>query len=421
VVRLPGWAKSPLDFIYQHRRLLESEEVSQALHFWIDLMFGCQQGLCRCPSDMVGSLQKLSDPAEIDKTKSQIHENGQLPSQIFFEPHPPRSQLSPSGKPWSASLRIRIDGTELSAGHFSCRAKDQAIVVAIVGNDVRQFAIEISMSDPANSKIGPPAQIVNYDSAHLPKQDVLDRLLFLKEGRMVAMIDGMSKCLQLVDLSNGSVSLLRSSHGNITTVAGSERHLLCTGSDMMLRIYSADDLSRPVCTAASYRGNPVCAAISSRFGVFVSGTTDGSLVISSIQSGDVKKVVNVGNVRLAHIQISPGWGFIAVCGDRRIPEGNQWELWLFTVNGLEIGKVLLDSEVVAWETIEDNAGFDFMTLALKSGNIYHFELYSLDLGPTRYHKSGVVTVGYIKEFGVIAIVTRSGSILFEPLSNSDVQ
>lgn len=42
-VRLPPWAKDAFDFVRIHRLALESEQVSQNLHRWIDLVFGYQQ------------------------------------------------------------------------------------------------------------------------------------------------------------------------------------------------------------------------------------------------------------------------------------------------------------------------------------------------------------------------------------------
>ena len=41
---LPPWAKQdPREFIRVHRMALECDYVSQNLHHWIDLIFGCKQ------------------------------------------------------------------------------------------------------------------------------------------------------------------------------------------------------------------------------------------------------------------------------------------------------------------------------------------------------------------------------------------
>lgn len=42
-VILPPWAKDAYEFVRLHRLALESEQVSQHLHHWIDLVFGYKQ------------------------------------------------------------------------------------------------------------------------------------------------------------------------------------------------------------------------------------------------------------------------------------------------------------------------------------------------------------------------------------------
>ena len=42
-VELPPWATDPRDFIDKMRKALESDHVSENLHKWIDLVFGCKQ------------------------------------------------------------------------------------------------------------------------------------------------------------------------------------------------------------------------------------------------------------------------------------------------------------------------------------------------------------------------------------------
>ena len=42
-VKLPTWATDAADFLAKHRQALESTHVSNNLHHWIDLIFGCRQ------------------------------------------------------------------------------------------------------------------------------------------------------------------------------------------------------------------------------------------------------------------------------------------------------------------------------------------------------------------------------------------
>lgn len=40
LIDVPAWCRSGQEFVAAHRALLESREVSQDLHHWIDLTFG---------------------------------------------------------------------------------------------------------------------------------------------------------------------------------------------------------------------------------------------------------------------------------------------------------------------------------------------------------------------------------------------
>ncbi|AGO10891.1 AaceriAFR620Wp [[Ashbya] aceris (nom. inval.)] len=100
-VILPPWAKGdPKIFISKNREALESKYVSEHLHQWIDLIFGYKQkGLCaiddvnvfnRLSYSGAVNLDRINDANERRAVTGIIHNFGQTPLQLFYEPHPIR-------------------------------------------------------------------------------------------------------------------------------------------------------------------------------------------------------------------------------------------------------------------------------------------------------------------------------------------
>lgn len=103
-VQLPPWAKGdPKIFIAKQREALESPYVTQNLHHWIDLVFGCKQkGEAAVEAVNVfhhlsyqgaKNLDTIDDPVERLATIGIIHNFGQTPHQIFTRPHPGTEDL----------------------------------------------------------------------------------------------------------------------------------------------------------------------------------------------------------------------------------------------------------------------------------------------------------------------------------------
>lgn len=100
-VVLPPWAKGdPKIFVAKNREALESRYVSENLHKWIDLVFGCKQK-GSAAVEAVNVFNRLSYPGAVDLERIDdenerravtgiIHNFGQTPLQLFESPHPPR-------------------------------------------------------------------------------------------------------------------------------------------------------------------------------------------------------------------------------------------------------------------------------------------------------------------------------------------
>lgn len=98
-VVLPPWARQdPREFIRVHRMALECDYVSQHLHLWIDLIFGCkQQGPAAVDATNVFhhlfyegnvDIYNIDDPLKKNATIGFINNFGQIPKQLFKKPHP---------------------------------------------------------------------------------------------------------------------------------------------------------------------------------------------------------------------------------------------------------------------------------------------------------------------------------------------
>ncbi|XP_024012912.1 BEACH domain-containing protein C1 [Eutrema salsugineum] len=102
-VKLPPWAKSPIDFVHKQRMALESEHVSAHLHEWIDLIFGYKQRgeeailannvFFYTTYEGTVDIDKITDPVRQRATQDQIAYFGQTPSQLLTVPHIKRLPL----------------------------------------------------------------------------------------------------------------------------------------------------------------------------------------------------------------------------------------------------------------------------------------------------------------------------------------
>ena len=130
-VKLPPWAADAHDFIFQHRLALESDYVSNNIHRWIDLIFGCRQrpphlgGTQECVDSCnvffhltysgAVNLDELkdTDPLLYEQYACQIAEFGQTPTQLFTKPHESRKSFRDADIFWPiASCVIGVDTIE---------------------------------------------------------------------------------------------------------------------------------------------------------------------------------------------------------------------------------------------------------------------------------------------------------------------
>ncbi|KAK8887103.1 hypothetical protein M9Y10_038140 [Tritrichomonas musculus] len=94
----------------------------------------------------------------------------------------------------------------------------------------------------------------------------------------------------------------------------------------------------------------------------------------------------------------------------------NYELLLYTINGIYVKSVNLSDELVAWETWVDRKGFDFLAIALKGGKVYMFELYYMLLGSPILRKDlEIIAIKYDKHTSSLIMVSSTGEITIKPV------
>ncbi|KAK8888073.1 hypothetical protein M9Y10_039133 [Tritrichomonas musculus] len=102
-VSLPKWSKSAIDFVYIHRKALESDYVSEHLNDWIDLIFGHKQKGQKaveanntfdpCLYENIWTKENLNDPSKRAMIEALLQHCGHIPNQLFTQPHPPKKKF----------------------------------------------------------------------------------------------------------------------------------------------------------------------------------------------------------------------------------------------------------------------------------------------------------------------------------------
>lgn len=171
-VELPPWAKNPRDFIRKCSKALESDYVSDHIHLWIDLIFGCKaHGERASEADNLYyyltyegavDLEVITDPRKRAALEIQIQEFGQTPKQLFSGPHPRRNDLTASIElvaNSSSPLFKTQSATSKSIDNYSKWTKETNHVVNVesietisLGDDFRK-EVDFELSKQASGRI----------------------------------------------------------------------------------------------------------------------------------------------------------------------------------------------------------------------------------------------------------------------------
>ncbi|CAK9831938.1 WD repeat and FYVE domain-containing protein 3 [Anthophora retusa] len=325
---LPPWAKQdPREFIRVHRLALECDYVSQHLHQWIDLIFGCKQnGFAAVEAVNVFhylfyegnvDIYNIDDPLKKNATIGFINNFGQIPKQLFKKPHPAKKMTQRTSV---------IDPGPITPG------------LSITTSD-KLFFHNLDNLKPSLQPIkelkGPVGQILHVDKAVLAVEQ--NKTLIPPTYNKYVAWGFADHSLRIGNYDSDKAifvceAMIQSGGEIVACVCPSSKLIVTAGTSSVVTVweYTKRQLSIKQCLYG-HTDAVTCLSSSPAYNVIVSGSRDGTAII-----WDLSRCLFVRQLRghagpVAAVAINELTGDIATCAA-------TW-LHVWSINGEELASV----------------------------------------------------------------------------------
>ncbi|XP_077556714.1 neurobeachin-like protein 1 isoform X3 [Haemaphysalis longicornis] len=474
-VRLPAWATSPEDFIYKHRKALESEHVSLHLHEWIDLIFGYKQ---KGPAAVEAlnvfyyvsyegavDLDAIKDPIQREATEGIINNFGQTPCQLLKEPHPRR--LSHEG----ALVRMTKSDTKppnlfLFLQNLKAYVVDPPLGCPVVHVNIprspaRSFMqhglMDTLVTVGCDGSLGVHGWLPYDRTRSYPNYFTFERDPALQNPKSAKKLSGVfqpgakvhSRLFVLSsdgkflvsgghwDNSVRAYSLLRSKqvahvvlHKDVVTSLATDTcgmYLMSGSRDTTCIIWELNQLgsgsflpSKPFQVLCGHDSEVTCVAVITELDMALSGSKDGTVNVHSVREGHFLHTLRLpGDMpeQVALLSVSH-LGFICVhsCPDPLALLKSGYVLHLYTING----KYLLRKEVP--RAISDMAIYDdYLITGDEDGLLVVYELFGLTEKVSMPLCSPILTVARTPSHSHLICSLSDGKLVVIGISTSSLR
>uniref|UniRef100_A0A673H021 Neurobeachin-like protein 2 n=1 Tax=Sinocyclocheilus rhinocerous TaxID=307959 RepID=A0A673H021_9TELE len=434
-VILPKWAKSPEDFIYKHRKALESEYVSAHLHEWIDLIFGYKQRgpaavealnvFYYCTYEGAVDLDAITDEKERKALEGMISNFGQTPCHLLKEPHPVRLSLEELEKRRSrldsCPLNIFQHLTELKSFFIEGISDNVPLVKAVVPKNqshsfISQGSPDTLVTLSQNGLMGTHGwlpydkNISNYFTfikdptvagvktqrflagPFSPGVEVTARLFVVShDGKLLFSGGHWDNSLRVTSLVKGKtvgqhirhmdiVTCLATDHFGIHLISGS-RDTTCMVWQVLQQGGAPVGLShKPVQVLYGHTDEVVSVSISTELDMAVSGSRDGTVIIHTVRRGQYMRSLRPPcesslPVSIMHLAVSwEGHLVVHTCVEGKATLKDKNALHLYSVNGKHLCSAPLKEQVT-----DMCASGEHVIIGSEQGFLSVRDLYSLAL------------------------------------------
>lgn len=467
----PKFKQTPqnsFEFIYRHRKLLEKKEISQALHRWIDQIWGYKQHeLSYHPYvfEDIWELKSSSLTTAEEKIVSMMRLYGVMPAQLFTMPHSKRSDKLDLTKimmpAMSHPIRQRANTTHSIFERTSLPS-------LLPHRPPKLETVNVQKSDNKNMKVNESPHLLTSSSSSffgLNDSNILNDLLFeskdivrhnLNNNSIIRFAvplshssfffidtDGnafevqvMMKAVKnkkqidreivkgvthLSSIENGFVMLstfndnicvqnniftsyLANNSSDLNMIIGSQNFFLTIQNHSILTLFDTVSPENDG-QIVSIESTIVDCQIDQSFGLIIFLSSDDILHIHSIHNMLKVNAIDLRNFHPKKCIISCKWGFILVHCRRH--------LLIFDVNGFLIKKVEFSYNVLYWNSIRSYKDFDFIVFESDRQEVGMFEAFNplQTLSIITTVNAPVCAIDFFREQNCLAVLTKEGEVV----------
>uniref|UniRef100_A0A7N6A220 Neurobeachin-like protein 2 n=1 Tax=Anabas testudineus TaxID=64144 RepID=A0A7N6A220_ANATE len=434
-VVLPKWAKSPEDFIYKHRKALESEYVSAHLHEWIDLIFGYKQRgpaavealnvFYYCTYEGAVDLDAITDEKERKALEGMISNFGQTPCQLLKEPHPVRLSQEEVEKrkaqldscPFSMFEHL----SDLKSFFVEGISDNVPLVKAVVPKNqshsfITQGSPDTMVTVSQNCLVGTHGwlpynkNISNYftfikdptvsntktqrflSGPFAPGIEVAAGLFVVShDGKLLFSGGHWDNSIRVTSLVKGKTVGQHIRHMDIVTCLSTDHcgiHLISGSRDTTCIVWQVLQQGgapvglypKPVQVLYGHTDEVVSVAISTELDMAVSGSRDGTVIIHTVRRGQYMRCLRPpcdSSLPLSILHLAVSWeGHLLVhtCLEDKATLKDKNALHLYSVNGKH-----LCSESLKEQVTDMCVSGEYVVIGSEQGYLSIRDLYSLSL------------------------------------------
>ncbi|OHS94557.1 hypothetical protein TRFO_39266 [Tritrichomonas foetus] len=427
---LPKWAESHEELIYKHRKILESDQISHSINEWIDSVFGRGSPfeLFDTKHPQIEVVDSQRQP--VFKRQLEFPTNATSAVACLINEEKPLIFtlliLLSDGKIGEVTLNLRFASSSTStlppsnSSGFYVGSNNSRAARSSFSRSNAQLSKVTSTDSVRSTGFGLSLPNATFKQTPLQNKSVLNHnscVFATNDGKFIVSNQNQSQ-VYVFDVNTQKLIDIDLNSTDINSVT-SDGIWLATGSDnasiSLVRNY------KNFTTIQLYRDAITACAVSQTFGIVVSGTRGGTLIICSTANGSLFKVIslddkNEGNVTPIKILITQSWGFIVVYCTEIVSGIMKHFFNVFTVNGDLIRKteILIDVNFMySWTSFD---GFDYIVYTSESGYVCFDEVFYLKQATPLYNcRAKIISIFFSKETSTLVLVSNEGKAIFLPI------